>query len=420
VRSILLNNEKRERNAGWGLARLFIVGMLCLHAVFFRSLWQRIEAGYPDFAVYYTAATILREGLGHQLYVGHVQSDVQKGFTGELPTRLGPLPYIHPPTEALIFVPLTWLPFREAFVLWDLLNIAMLFGVALLLRSEVGALRLIPPWEFVLGSIAFFPVFESLLQGQDSILQLLFCVLAWRAIEKKADVLAGCWFALGAFKFQLMIPIVLLFVIWKHRRVLIGFAAISVVLVLISVGLVGWQGLLHYPIFVLQIANMPSMGGVPPDFLPNLHGLIMGWPLHLSGMTEISAVAVSSIGLFIFVAKKGGKAFGPGKSGLQFLLAIAVADLIGWQTNIHDYSLLVLPLVLIADYCLRTAPQKPGSRFALLYPAVPILISPLWLILWLSVGHMNLMAIPLLWWVWKIGGEMPQPTKMEISVQPQS
>jgi hypothetical protein len=420
VWSIVPDNEKRERKARWGLARLFIVGILCLHAVFFRSLWQRIEAGYPDFAVYYTAATILSEGLGHQLYVGHVQSDVQKRFTGQLPTRLGPLPYIHPPTEALLFVPLTWLPFREAFVLWDLLNIAMLFGVAFLLRSEVGALRLIPPWEFVLVSMAFFPVFESLLQGQDSILQLLFCVLAWKALQKNADVLAGCWFALGAFKFQLMVPIVLLFVVWKHRRVLLGFAAVSAVLALISIGLVGWQGLLHYPIFVLQIANTPSLGGVPPDFLPNLHGLIMGWPIHLSGVVGASAVALCSIGLFIFAAKKGGRAFGPGKCGVQFLLAIAVAELIGWQTNIHDNSLLILPLVLITDYCLRRVPQKSGNRFAPLYPALPILISPLWLILWLSIEHMNLMAIPLLWWGWKVGRELPQSGGIEIRVQPQA
>jgi lipid-A-disaccharide synthase-like uncharacterized protein len=43
----------------------------------------------------------------------------------------------------------------------------------------------------------------------------------------------------------------------------------------------------------------------------------------------------------------------------------------------------------------------------LLYPAAPMLISPLWLVLWLAVGHMNLMAVPLLWWVWEIGRKLP-------------
>lgn len=387
--------------------RLFIAGMLCLHALFFIDLWPRIKRGYPDFVVYYTAATILRNGLGHQLYVLHVQSEVQKRFTGELPSRPGPLPYIHPPAEALIFVPLTGLSFLHAYLLWGLLNIAILFGVAWLLRSDVSWLRLIPPWEFVLGSLAFFPVFEGLLQGQDSILQLLFCVLGWQALKKRADLLAGCWFALGAFKFQFMLPIVLLIVIWKRRRVLMGFAEVSAVLALISVGLIGWRGLLSYPAFVLQIANTPSLGGVPPDFLPNLHGLVMGWPFHLTGAVGTAAIILSSVGLFIFVAGKGRRWSDLGNSTLHLSLAIAAADLIGWQTNVHDFSLLVLPLILIVDYCLRTTPRQPGDQFALLYPTVPMLISPLWLVLWLAAGHMNLMAIPLLWWVWGIGKKLP-------------
>lgn len=387
--------------------RLFIVGMLCMHALFFIDLWPRIKRGYPDFVVYYTAATILRNGLGHELYVLRVQSEVQKRFTGELLSRPGPLPYIHPPAEALIFVPLTRLSFLHAYLLWGLLNIAILFGVAWLLRSEVSWLHLIPPWEFVLGSLAFFPVFESLLQGQDSILQLLFCGLAWKALNKRADLLAGCWFALGAFKFQFMLPIVLLIAIWKRKRVLIGFAGVSVVLALISVGLIGWQGLLHYPAFVLQIANTPSLGGVPPDFIPNLHGLVMGWPFHLPGRVGTAAIILSSVGLFLFVAGRGRKWPDLGSSAFHFSLAIAVSDLIGWQTNVHDFSLLVLPLALIADYCFRRPPRPQGDNFALLYPAAPMLISPLWLVLWLAVGHMNLMAVPLLWWVWEIGRKLP-------------
>jgi hypothetical protein len=387
--------------------RLFIVGMLCMHGLFFIDLWPRIKRGSPDFVVYYTAATILRNGLGHELYVLHVQSEVQKRFTGELPSQPGPLPYIHPPPEALIFVPLTRLSFLHAYLLWGLLNIAILFGVAWLLRSDVSWLRLISPWEFVLGSLAFFPVFESLLQGQDSILQLLFCVLAWRALNKRADLLAGCWFALGAFKFQFMLPIVLLIVIWKRKRVLIGFAEVSVVLALISVGLIGRQGLLHYPAFVLQIANTPSLGGVLPDFIPNLHGLVMGWPFHLPGTVGTAAIILSSVGLFLLVAGRGRKWSDLGSSAFHFPLAIAVSELIGWQTNVHDFSLLVLPLVLIADYCFRRPPRQQGDNFALLYPAAPMLISPLWLVLWLAVGHLNLMAVPLLWWVWEIGRKLP-------------
>jgi hypothetical protein len=90
-------------------------------------------------------------------------------------------------------------------------------------------------------------------------------------------------------------------------------------------------------------------------------------------------------------------------------LAILVAVLIAWQTNMHDLSLLVLPLLLLSDDGLRgptSGAGKSAARFGLLLPALPLLISPLWLVLWMAKGVVNLMAIPLLWWVWEIGKEM--------------
>jgi hypothetical protein len=380
--------------------------MLCLHLLFFVNLRERIKLGYPDFTVFYTAATILRHGLGHQLYDGRVQYEVQKTSVGEIASRHGPLPYIHPPFEALIFVPLSWAPYPAAFAEWDLLNLVVLFGVALLLRRSVDTLRLIPPWEFVIASLAFFPIFACFLQGQDSILLLLLCVLGFNALKREADVLAGCWFALGIFKFQFIVPIVLLLVIWKRRRLAIGFTIVSALLVLISAQLTGWQSLLHYPTFALEITKSPGLGGVAAGFAPNLRGLALGLLSPFSTPLGTWAGLLASIMLFLFAAAKGREASSPGKLELQVSLAVAVSGLIAWQTNMHDLSLLVLPLVLITDYCLRELAQEPRRRLFLMLPVLPVLISPLWIVLWLVGGAVNLMAIPLLWWVWEMGKEV--------------
>jgi len=390
--------------------RLFVAGMLCLHLFLFISLRERIKQGYPDFTVYYTAATILRNGLGHQLYDAHVQYEVQKRSVGVIATRRSALPYIHPPFEALIFLPLSYLPYPQAFALWDLLNVGALFGVGLLLRKSVGGLGRIPAWEFVLGCLAFFPVFICFLQGQDSVLLLLLCGLGFNALKKRADLLAGCWFALGMFKFQFVIPIVLLIGIWKWRRAAIGFVVVSTLLVLISVGFAGWGSLLRYPEFALQIANTPGLGGVAAEFAPNLRGLALGWPLHFSRTVGSAVALVSSILLFVFAAWKGRSRIPQENLELRFSLAVIVSMLIAWQTNMHDLSLLVLPAVLIADYCLRASTQggeKFVKRFGLLLPIFPLLISPLWLVLWIAKGVVNLMAIPLLWWVWEICKKLP-------------
>jgi hypothetical protein len=270
----------------------------------------------------------------------------------------------------------------------------------------VDALRSIAPWKFVIGSLAFSPVFGCLFQGQDSILMLLFCALAFNALKKNADLLGGCWLALAAFKFQFMIPIVLLLFIWRRGRVALGFGAVALVLAVISVELVGVASLLRYPGYVLQIAKTPRLGGVPPQFLPNLHGLATGWPGPLSGTTGAVLAALISILVFLFAAQKGWASEYPARLELQFSLAVVVSGLIAWQTNTHDLSLLVLPLVLITDHCLSSTRRPPAKRFDLLLPTLPLLIGPLWMVLWLVFAKLNLMAIPLLWWAWRIGKEL--------------
>ncbi len=398
--------------------RLFIAGILCLHLFVFINLRERIQQGYPDFTVYYTAATMLRAGLGHQLYDARVQYEVQKKSVGAIASRHGALPYIHPPFEALIFLPLSYLSYPRAFAIWDLLNVGALFSVALLLRKTVSTLQAIPPWGFVMGSLAFFPIFVCLLQGQDSVLLLLLCGLGFNALRKKSDLLAGCWLGLGMFKFQFVIPIVLLIGIWKRRRAAMGFVAVSVILILISIGLAGWDSLLRYPEFALQITNAPSLGGVAAEFAPNLRGLALGWPLHLSHTIGIVVALASSVVLFVFAAMRGRKEDQPGSFELRFSLAVVVSVLVAWQTNMHDLSLLVLPVVFIADYCLRAFPEGSRGRRGLLLPVLPLLISPLWLMLWITKGDANLMAIPLLWWVWEIGKELSADRESQLRSRP--
>jgi Glycosyltransferase family 87 len=417
----VLDNQKQvaaaSRMSQWRYAHVFIIGVLCLQLVFVMILRERIGRGYPDFTVFFTAAKILRAGLGHQLYDLKVQYEVQKQFTSALPSRRGPLPYIHTPFEALIFVPFTFLPYLPAYLVWDSLNFAFLALIAFLLRPYLSTLRFIPAWQFVLTSLAFFPIFECLLQGQDSILQLLLCVLAWKALKKNADILAGCWLALAAFKFQFMLPILLLMFLWNRRRTLIGFLAVSIVLGTISIGLVGWEGLLRYPAFAVQITKMPGLGGVLPSFLPNLHGLVAGWPFYFVGTTGTVVIGLISVGLLFLAAVKGRSAVDQHKFDLQFSLAVAVSGLVAWHTNIHDLSLLLLPLALITDYCLRMEPPPSAHRFALLFPVLPVLISPLWFVLWLATGTVNLMAIPVLVWTWCIAGELSRNAQTTVRAQ---
>jgi len=396
-------------------AQFFVLGMLWINLLFFLDLREGIRRGYPDFTIFYTAGTMLRQGSGHQLYDRKSQYQVQESFTGHIPFRLGPLPYNHPPFEAVIFVPLSLLSYQRAFATWDLINIGFLFAITAVLRKSVPLLRSVPAWKFVICTLAFFPVFACLLEGQDSILMLLFCALAFSALKSKSELTGGSCLALAALKFQFILPIVLLLILWKRPRVAVGFAATAIVLGLVSILLVGSAQVLHYPEFVLQIANRQSLSGLSPQYLPNLHGLAMGWRAPLAGVFGAVLAILVSIVVFLFAAWTGRNAAGLENFELQFSLAILVSVLIAWQTNSHDLSLLLLPLVLIADYSFSAMPQRSRHNFVLLLPAVPLLISPLWLILWLVNAKVNLIAIPLLWWTIRLGNYLAAQRKESVS-----
>ncbi len=386
------------------LTRIYVAGILCLHLLFVVAVRKSIARGYPDFTAFYAAGTLLRENAGHQLYEPPAQFRVEEKLDEGITSQQGPLPYHHPPFEGLIFLPLAMLPYGWAFAIWDLVNLVLLTCVVLLLRRSVAALRLIPAWELILGSFAFFPVFVCFLQGQDSILQLLLCTAGFLALEKGSDVAAGCWLALALFKFQFIVPLVLLLVLWKRSRVLIGFVPVLMGLVMVSAGLVGWRELALYPAYVLRGSQAPVFGAVPPQLMANLRGLAMGWP-SISAPLGGAVVLTSSAVLFVLAAKWGRKHAQPEKLALQFSLAVAVSLLVGLHTNAHDFCLLALPAILTADYCFRLLRNQPRRRLELLLPLLPILVSPLWIVLSLAYGHENLMAIPLLWWTWAIAKE---------------
>src|SRR5271154_1674634 len=231
----------------------YFAGMVVIHLAFLWDVRPMIGKGYPDFTIYYCAGTMVRQGLGRELYSAVAQFEVQQKFSPEVATRLDALPYNHPPFEAVLFTPLTYLPYPVAFVIWDALNLAMLAALPFLLRTHLPQLQNYPGPLCVLASLAFFPVFFALLQGQDSILLLFLYTLGFVDLARSNDARAGGWLGLGLFKPHLVVPFVLFMFLCRRRKVLYGFLRVAAALGLFSAAIVGWQGLISCPRYVLHL-----------------------------------------------------------------------------------------------------------------------------------------------------------------------
>jgi alpha-1,2-mannosyltransferase len=366
-----------------------LTATIVLHAWMFFSLRRQIATGYPDFTIFYTAGKCVDEGRGRQLYDLETQLALQRGFAPEVKHRENALPFNHPAFEALLFVPLAGLPYLTAYLVWAVFNIALLAGLWTLLRPRLPGLNNLLPGLPLLATFAFFPVTVALLQGQDSILLLFLYGLAFSALATRRGFVAGVCLALALFKFQLVLPLVVVLLVRRQWKAVAGFSVTASVLLLVSAAVVGWNGVRAYPEFVLRLNRSPAQAGIDPRDMPNLRGLVTG-SLHLAGMPAILLIIALSIALVALVVRCWRVQPGQ-KFELGFSLCLAVTTIVSYHLFVHDLSLLMLPILLLAEQLL--AGQIVGRARRLLAASLALLfLTPIYAILQFGLREMNLMV----------------------------
>jgi hypothetical protein len=399
----------------------FLAGMLLLHLLMAWNVRNLLRKGYADFTIFYCAGRIVQQGLAKNLYDPQVQFRVQQQFAGEVDIRHGPLPYNHPPFEALAFVPLTWFAYFPAYLLWDGLNLLALFALPVLLRPYVPWLQHTSTVFVVFASVAFFPVFIGLLQGQDIILLLLLFALAFVSLKKHNDFAAGCWLGLGLFRFHLVLPLVLVLLLQKRKRVGFGFALVALALGLVSVAVTGWATVIHYPSYIWSLEAVKGHGAIVPADMPNLRGFLS---VLLTGRTPKFAadvlVGFLSLGLLLFTSSRWKAASTEAQFDLGFSLALVMTVLVSYHAEAYDLSLLFLPLVLLPE-CLRQAePLDWWTKISFLSPAFLLFLTPLHLILRLRYEQLNLLAPVLVLWLVGLASEISRtrgtPPKNNVTI----
>ena len=388
---------------------LFLAGMLSLHLIIAWDSIDLIRKGYPDFSTFYSGAGMVRQGLGKQLYDEATQYRIQLQFAAGVSIRQGPLPYIHPPFEALLFIPFTWFSYPTAYLLWDLLNLVFLAVLFFLLRSAIPWLKQVSAASWLLGCLAFFPVFFALLQGQDILMLVVLFGAAYVLLRRNSDLAAGCCLGLGVFRFHLVLPLVLILLYRKRGRVLAGFLATATVLGLVSVAIIGWEGALSYPSHVWHLEqSMERRQTIVPIRMASIRGLFDTLLIpHFSKLASDIAIAAASLALVVFAARKW-KLGNGAQFDLGFALCVIVTVLTSYHTLTYDLSLLLLPLALTVQYVFMYENRDipPRTRRAFLFLLFLLFFSPLHAFLVMRDGHYNLFALVLLWWCWMLFREM--------------
>jgi hypothetical protein len=370
------------------------IAMLLAYAAVAYHLHTYVLEGYSDFISFYTAAKILRSGQGHRLYDLNLQYEIQQQTAPSGRIRAGALPFVRPAYEAWLFVPLAGMSYTAAFGIWSGVTLILVVLIAVLLRRHVRGLEQVPTFFLLLILLSYFPVFITLLQGQDSVLLLCIFCLVFIELQKGKERTGGMLLGLGWFKFPLMAVFLVPFVVARRFRVLFGSCITSLALLAVSIATTGWRAFLDYPRYLLRVNRLATGINNPRD-MPNVRGLVdVAGAGVLSPVTLNVIVAAMSLALVTWLATKH-RRFTPGDSGvftLAFALDLVVMLLAGYHAHVFDLVLLVPAMAIATGFCLSDTAFERSTRMALTIVTACLLCSPLYFIVALTLRYTTLLA----------------------------
>lgn len=357
---------------------LLAFAILLVSAVFWADRPPTMEK--TDFSVTYIGSRMVYLGQGSKLYDLAEQRKLKRLLLPDAE----PLIYEHPPFEALLLAPLGALPYKTAFLIWGLINAAIWLMLPYLLRPYAPAPR--DDLGFLVLWLLFAPLGVALFQGQSSLLILLAYSLAFVALKRGRDFRAGAILGLGLFKFQFILPFVLIFLLRRQWRFLKGFLATAAGLGVLSVVAVGWPGIWSYIHLLVSIARHPDNStfgaaigmGTVQGFVHALLGKVLGRSVI---SLLVAAISASLIGWTAWrwraaEDRERGRTFDLRTFDLMFAASVVVALVTGLHMFTHDLSPLLLAMLLVAAHF--PGSDKPALRFTLGAALVVFWIPPLY------------------------------------------
>jgi hypothetical protein len=325
---------------------LLTTGLVSL-ALVYVVLWLGMigdprERTGADFIAFYAAGRIARTEGAARVYDVGLQQDVQEGQVG-FPLAPGQvLLYNHLP----YLIPLLHLVVNESYVAsfggWTLVLIVLyLGGIAVLSRPLLHAgYESHPTLLAGAGSLLFFPVFVSLMNGQDTAFMFLGAAVWMAGLLGGRDALAGLGLSLTTVRPHIAVALALPF-LFRRRKVLAWFVIGAGILGLCSVLILGSEGTRGFINLLLVSAGGEWYGMKEPEMF-NLIGLLFRLAPGL-GADAIHAIswgfyALTIIAMCILWLRS------PSLTEGQVGTAVAVTLFAVPHLHFHDLALLLLPV----------------------------------------------------------------------------
>ncbi len=358
-----------------GVRRIFIIAGIVSLFVSYLGIWVRmisdpVERTGADFIHFYSAGRIAQSQGATHVYDLSLQQKVQEEQVGFSLVPGQVLPYNHIPYLIPILKAIVNTNYIDSFYKWDSIMILLYIGGVMILSGllKQASLDRSSISMTATGSLLFLPVFVSLMNGQDTALLFLGAAIWMYGLVSGEEFLAGVGLSLTTVRPHIAL-ILALPMLFRYRKVFVGFALGAGGLALLSVLILGMNGVREF-IDVLLITAGGEWYGTKQFAMFNLIGLLtrtfplleadtirtFGWTIY--GMMTIF--------LCIFWART--KDLQTGQIGLTVILAVFSVP----HLHFHDLTLLLIPIYDLIRLSKRDS--QPKTAIATTLPVAISLI----------------------------------------------
>lgn len=178
----------------------------------------------------------------------------------------------YPPFYPVLFSAFTFLPMREAFLLWNFLSMS-LGSVALFLAIKVR--KVLPPFSaalLILGVLFCFPSSDSAMNGEMTWFFLAIFSFFYVALSLKRDIAGGIASGLMTLKPHFFLILFIASIFSARKNLLISGGVVIFTILAVSGIMIGWENVFGYPNVLLHAESTNVTTNLFPERMVCLRG----------------------------------------------------------------------------------------------------------------------------------------------------
>jgi hypothetical protein len=315
--------------------------------------WAHADNRFEDFNVYFIAAEAYARGQDPYALSDAYPSPQWDALARDLGITRYAKPYRYPPQTAVLLLALRPLGARSAAVVWAIANAIALIAAAWLIGCVLGGGWWVP--VSLAALLLYAPAIDTLLLGQVNGLMLASLAFALWALHRRRDGLAGVSLAVGSVLKLVPFLLVVALALRRRWRPAAFAGGAIVVLTLACLPAIGVSGLADYARHALDLTRPNALfTDQTNQSLSGVLGRVLHW-LHDPAAAR-TAARVTGAALLLttgwLVRRKGAE---ERWLRLEFALVVTIMQLIFPFTWFHQFVLLLIPLLVVAEELARQA-----------------------------------------------------------------